>query len=299
MIPAFAKAFHYQVNWRSRSYHAGDHRGQQGGLGEEFRGNVPLVDYPDARRIDISQTVRDPHEQVHVRLFNQKNATPLYAVCDLSGSMQFNGQFNKMALMAEIVASIAYSAHQVNDTFGFIGFDAIVREDWLIPSSYRMQDAYALTQRLQHYQPAAASPLPNSSANSATSADGLLEVSHYLGKARGMVFLISDFHLPLATIEAALNTLSQHHVIPVVLWDMEEYRALPDFGFSTIIDPESGQQRMLFFRPALKVRFEVLFAERKAALESLFLRYDAPPYFVENGFDATALSAYFYQFSAY
>ena len=95
MIPDFAKSFSYQVNWRSRSYHAGYHRGHQGGLGVEFRGNVPLTDYPDARRIDINQTIRDPNEQVHVRIFNQKNATPIYAVCDLSGSMQFTGNSTK------------------------------------------------------------------------------------------------------------------------------------------------------------------------------------------------------------
>ena len=83
MIPDFAKSFTYQVNWRSRSYHAGYHCGNQGGLGVEFRGNVPLLDYPDARRIDINQTIRDPNEQVHVRIFNQKNATPIYAICDL------------------------------------------------------------------------------------------------------------------------------------------------------------------------------------------------------------------------
>lgn len=286
MIPDFAKSFTYQVNWRSRSYHSGYHRGNQGGLGNEFRGNLPLVDYPDARRIDISQTIRDPNEQVQVRIFNQKNATPIYAVCDLSGSMQFAGQFNKMALMAEIAASIAYSANQAADTFGFVGFDEVVREDWLTKSSYRMQDAYDTTKRLLSYQPTSAG------------SDGLLEVTQYLGQARGLVFIISDFHIPLETLEAALNTLSSHHVVPIVLWDQDEYKSLPNFGFSSIVDPESGQQRTLFFRKELKRRFEEMFAKRRADIESLFMRYESPPYFVENGFDATAISEYFNQFSA-
>ncbi|HYN54657.1 MAG TPA: DUF58 domain-containing protein [Methylotenera sp.] len=286
MIPSFAKSFTYQINWRSRSYHAGYHRGNQGGLGVEFRGNVPLVDYPDARRIDINQTIRDPNEQVHVRIFNQKNATPIYAICDLSGSMQFTGRFNKMALAAEIAASVAYSAYQAGDTFSFIGFDQVVREDWTTKSSYRMQDAYELTKRLLNYSPAP------------TGSDGLLDVNRFMGQARSLVFLISDFHMPLETIEAALNTLSNHHVVPVVLWDAEEYKLLPNFGFSTIIDPETGQQRTLFFRKELKRRFEAMFAQRRADMESLFMRYESPPYFAENGFDAEAISEYFYQFSA-
>lgn len=286
MIPDFAKSFIYQINWRSRSYHSGYHRGNQGGLGVEFRGNVPLVDYPDARRIDINQTIRDPNEQVHVRIFNQKNATPIYAICDLSGSMQFNGRFNKMALTAEIAASVAYSAYQAGDTFSFIGFDQVIREDWTTKSSYRMQDSYELTKRLRTYTPAP------------VGSDGLLDVNRFMGQARGLVFLISDFHMPLETIEAALNTLSNQHVVPVVLWDAEEYKSLPNFGFSTIIDPESGQQRTLFFRKELKNRFEAMFAQRKLDIESLFMRYESPLYFAENGFDADAISEYFYQFSA-
>ena len=286
MVPDFAKAFTYQINWRSRSYHAGYHRGTQSGLGVEFRGNVPLVDYPDARRIDIRQTIRDPGEQVHVRIFNQKNATPIYAVCDLSGSMRFTGRRNKMALAAEIAASVAYSAYQAGDTFSFVGFDQAVREDWLTPPSYRMHDAFALTHQLMNYLPGQ------------IGAEGLLDISRYLGQARGLVFLISDFHMPLDMLEQALNMLSRHHVVPVVLWDAEEFRKLPNFGFSTIIDPETSAQRTLFFRKELRRRFEEAFAERREKLEELFMRYETPPYFVEDGFDAAAISEYFYQFSA-
>ena len=175
---------------------------------------------------------------------------------------------------------------QAADTFGFVGFDEVVREDWLTKSSYRMQDAYDTTKRLLSYQPTSAG------------SDGLLEVTQYLGQARGLVFIISDFHIPLETIEAALNTLSNHHVVPIVLWDQDEYKSLPNFGFSSIVDPESGQQRTLFFRKELKRRFEEMFAKRRAAIESLFMRYESPPYFVESGFDAAAISEYFNQFSA-
>ena len=306
MIPNFAKIFSYQINWRSRSHHAGYHRGAHGGLGVEFRGNVPLVDYPDARRIDINQTIRDPNEQVHVRIFNQKNATPIYAVCDLSASMQFRGHHeknnekayekayvkirgkarSKTALMAEIAASIAYSAYQASDTFSFIGFDNEVRQDWHSKVSYRMQDAYELCERLAYYKP------------TAVGSEGILLVNDYIGRARSLVFLISDFHMPLETIEAALNTLSGHHVVPVVLWNSAEYQSLPNFGLTTIIDAESGEQRTLFFRKALKKRFLEAFEQRKSDLSNLFMRYECPPFFVEDTFNAETISEYFHQFSA-
>jgi uncharacterized protein (DUF58 family) len=286
MIPAFAKAFSYQINWRSRSYHSGYHRGAQSGLGAEFRGNVPLVDYPDARRIDINQSIRDPSDQVHVRIFNQKNPTPIYAVCDLSGSMQFTGSCSKIALAAEIAASVAYSAYQVSDSFGFIGFDSEVRMDWMTQPSTKMTDAFELTERLRDFKPSPAG------------SDGLLDVTRYLGQARSLVFLISDFHMPLETLEQALNMLSRHHVVPVVVWDSAEYQKLPSFGFSTIVDPETGAQRTLFFRKELQRKFQQAFQERRQKLEALFMQYETPPYFAEDRFDAEAISEYFYQFSA-
>lgn len=286
MIPAFAKTFSYQINWRSRNYHAGYHRGLEGGVGTEFRDNVPLVDYPDARRIDINQTIRDPNEQVFVRVFNQKNPAPVFAACDLSGSMRFAGSCSKMALAAEIAASVAYSVHQSNDNFGFIGFDKAIREDWLTPLSRKMHDAFEITQNLTNYQP------------TSKGVDGLLDLHRYLGSARALVFLISDFHMPLVIIEQALNTLSRHHVVPVVLWDSWEYKKLPHFGFSTITDPETGEQRTLFFRKELRRKFEEAFLARREQLKALFMRYEMPPHYVEDRFEAAALSEYFHQFSS-
>lgn len=286
MIPAYAKAFSYQINWRSRSYHDGYHKGAQVGVGMEFRGNSPLVDYPDVRRIDIRQTIRDPAEQVYVRTFNQKNPTPIYAICDLSGSMSFDGRRNKMELMAEIAASIAYSAHQSHDPFSFIGFDQDVRKDWTTSPSTRPYEAFALAERLRNSQPGR------------LGAEGLLKVSTYLGQARSLVFLVSDFHMPLATIEKALNMLSRHHVVPIVIWDPQEYKNLPKFGFSTITDPETGEIRTLFFREALRKKFEQAFIERRRQLQALFLRYQSPPCFVEDRFQAEKITEYFQQFSA-
>lgn len=286
MIPAYAQAFTYRILWRSQSLHSGLHRGARGGLGMEFHGNVPLTDYPDARRIDLTQTLRDPMDQLHVRVFNQKNPTTVFAVCDLSGSMQFAGHRDKLARAAEIAASIAYSAYRNGDPFGFVGFDDVVREDWLTPLSRRMHEAFELTSRLMGYRPADAG------------AEGLQDVSRYLGSARALVFLISDFHMPPERLEEALNTLSRHHVVPLVLWDSAEYRELPRLGFSAIVDPETGVQRTLLFRRALRERFEQAFAERRALLEALFLRYEIPPCFIDDAFRAEALTEYFHQFSA-
>lgn len=83
------KEFSYHIGWRSRSRRPGRHKSNQRGMGIEFRGHTTLLSYPDPRRIDIRQTIRDPLEQVHVRIFNQKSITPVFVLCDMSGSMQY------------------------------------------------------------------------------------------------------------------------------------------------------------------------------------------------------------------
>ena len=79
--------FDYHINWKSRGYHPGQHKSDQRGMGIEFAGHATIIDYPDPRRIDIRQTIRDPFEQVQVRIFNQRSATPIVIASDLSAKM--------------------------------------------------------------------------------------------------------------------------------------------------------------------------------------------------------------------
>ena len=281
---ALAKEFSYQIGWRSRGRHAGRHASAQRGLGMDFVGHAPLISYPDPRRIDLRLTLRDPMEQVYVRIYNQRSAVPVFVACDLSGSMGFSGHTNKLRIAAEITASAAQSASRVNDPFGFIGFDEQVRDDWRVPSSIRVQSAYLLADELQHYRP------PH------VGGQGILEVSHYLPRERSLVLLISDFHMPLETLEEALIAMQRHHIVPIVLWDAAEYSAIPEFGLTHVTDSETGEKRTLLLRKSTHARIQSAFVERRAALDALLMRYDRPPFFIEQGFDADALTEYFYQF---
>lgn len=284
MIPAYAKPFTYHIPWKSSSVHLGEHRGSQRGLGFEYKDNVPLIDYPDARRMDLRQTLRDPYEQVQVKLFNQDNTTPIFAVCDCSSSMQFKGAGRKLDLAKEIAASIAYSSFEKNDVFSFIGYNSQVLEDFTLPLSHHVHQSFEVIAQLGDYQKAR------------VGAEGVLEVPQYLSQHKGLVFWISDFHMPIALIEQALNAMSVHQVVPVVLWDDQEYKQLPKFGFGNLIDLETGANRTIFFRAAVTAQFEEAFAARKQALANVFARFECQPLYLNGKFEADAVSHYFEQF---
>lgn len=283
MIPEYAKPFYYQVPWKSSSIHFGEHRGTQRGLGDEFKGNMSLIDYPDARRMDLRQTLRDPYEQVQVKLFNQDNTTPIFAVCDVSSSMQFKGQRRKLDLAKEIAASIAYSAFETSDVFSVIAYHQQVIETLTLSLSHHVHQAFEVIDQLGQYQ------------EMRVGAEGILEVPQYLSQHRGLVFWISDFHMPLSLIEQAFNAMSAHQVIPVVLWDEYEYTKLPKFGFGNMIDPETGMNRTIFFRQSVREQFEEAFAARKQALEILFTRFDSQAIYIHDQYDPDVMSRYFEQ----
>lgn len=280
------KEFTYQIGWRSRGRHPGRHASVQRGLGMEFRGHAPLIAYPDPRRIDLRQTIRDPFDQVWVKIFNQKSSVPVYVACDLSGSMGFGGQMRKLQIASEIAASAAWSAYRVNDPFGFIGFDREVREDWMFNSSVKVHGAFELAERLASFRPAH------------VGAQGMQDINLFLSRERSLVLLVSDFHMPLAELEQALGTMIRHHVVPLVLWDAAEYKNLPEFGIASVTDCESGARRTLFLRKQFRERIIQSFENRRDALQKLFMRFDMPPLFIENGFKADDLTEYFYQFVA-
>lgn len=283
MIPDYAKPFFYQVPWKSSSIHFGEHRGTQRGLGDEFKGNMSLIDYPDARRMDLRQTLRDPYEQVQVKLFNQDNTTPIFAVCDVSSSMQFKGQRRKLDLAKEIAASIAYSAFETSDVFSVIAYHQQVIETLTLSLSHHVHQAFEVIDQLGQYH------------EMRVGAEGILEVPQYLSQHRGLVFWISDFHMPLSLIEQAFNAISVHQVIPVVLWDEYEYTKLPKFGFGNMIDPETGMNRTIFFRQAVRAKFEEAFVARKQALETLFTRFESQAIYIHDQYDPDVMSRYFEQ----
>lgn len=283
MIPENVQPFFYQVPWRSASVHTGEHLGLQRGPGDEFSKHVSLVDYPDARRLDLRQTLRDPYEQIQVRVFKQEASTPLYAVCDLSSSMQFEGHGRKQDTAQAIMASIACSAHENSDLFGMVCYDHAVIPQLSMAPSHHAHQSFATIAQLQTFQ------------NVRKDGCGITEAAGWLGQQKGLVFWISDFHLPLPLIEQGLNLMSNHQLVPMVLWDPQEYQRLPRFGFGNLEDPETGQQKTIFFRQAIRTQFVEKFEQRKQALDQLFARFDIRPLYVPGQFEAALLSDYFEQ----
>ncbi len=273
--------FDYRIRWRAASIWPGGHRGAALGGGQEFHGHVGLLDATDPRRLDLRASLANPARQWLFRLYRQESEIQVVLLADLSASMGYVGAASKLALLARLVRVIGRSAQRAGDRFGFMGADGVLREDFLLPPTRRYGAVADLAARLE------------ATSLAGRSHAGLAAAAERLAGRRKLVFLVSDFHFPLAEADRLLTALAAHQVVPLVLWDEREIREPPAAGFTLLQDAETGAARPVWLRPAQRARWRIAIDERRVALERLFLEHGAAALFVDAGFTPELLGQHF------
>ncbi|MCR5868865.1 DUF58 domain-containing protein [Aquincola sp. J276] len=272
----------YRVGGPVQGHFPGHHRSSRGDSGFEFRGHASLLDAPDPRRLDLHASLRDPFGGWRVRVHAQRMSVPVTMVVDLSASMAFEGTHRKLDVVADFVDSLSWSAWRNGDSFGFVGCDTAVHPMLLQPQTRQRGAGALLAHALRAHVPAG------------RSATGLLQVVQHLSRQRSLVFLVSDFHLPPPLVEAVLDGLAAHEVVPVLLWDPLEFGPRTRHGLLNVTDPETGRQRLVWWRPALRARWQAArSAQRTRLLQQLRARR-LSPLVLEGGFDADAVTRHFF-----
>jgi len=277
-----AQELHYRVAAPALGHFPGHHLSMRGESGFEFRGHASLLDAPDPRRLDLHASLRDPFGNWIVRVYSQRRAVPVAMVADLSASMGFSGTRRKLDVLADFVDSLAWSAWRTGDSFGFVGCDSTVRTDMLLAPTRSRGAGSVLAARLRMLHP------------EGRSASALRIAHRHLGRQHALVFLVSDFHLPLPEVEAVLASLAHHELVPVVLWDPLEFAFTARRGLAHVVDPESGQRQLVWWRAALRDRWHAALRQRRDALLQLFRAQRLRPLFIEGAFDADAVTRHFH-----
>jgi len=281
MLPRRVPELHYRLGWPAAGGFPGHHRSHSGEGGFEFRGHALLTDVPDARRLDLHASLRDPFANWIVRVHSQRQSIPVSLVADLSASMDFEGAQRRLDVLADFAESLAWSAWRTGDSFGFIGCDERVRVELTVPQTRTRGAGTGLAQALRGWHA------------TGRSAHALRDAHRHLPRRRALVFLASDFHLPLAELDAVLASLAHHVLVPVVLWQPAEFGPGAAHGIAEVQDPESGERRWLWWRPALRERWRAAHDARREALAALFRRHRLDPLVIEGGFDADAVTRHF------
>lgn len=269
----------YRVSWMARSLRAGAHRSRYTGGTGMLRDVVPFLKSPDPRRIDLRQSLRDPFDQLHTRRFEQPASIDVVVIADVSGSMRFKGQANKLDIVAQLAETLAHSARRIGDRFGLMACDDAICQDLSVQATRRRGGEADMAQNLRAY-------VPRSSGASA-----LVTAAQSLSGRTKLVVLVSDFQLPLTDVETVLEALAGHDVLPVVINDPAEVEDLPPWGLIELQDLEGAGWRLLFMRPSLKKRLIEADAARMANLMALFSRHTREPLVVSRVIDWQRLAA--------
>jgi uncharacterized protein (DUF58 family) len=270
----------YRLPWRSISLRPGAHRGKHEGAGGYFRDFAPLLARPDPRRIDLRVSARDPFEGLHVRRFEQKSAVSVYVLLDVSASMGFAGNTDKMQLAAALVSALSAATRRSGDAFGLIGCNEQIEPTLQFPASRSAAREAEMRQRVAGFVPRG------------RGIAGFQAVAPFLAGRRKLIFVVSDFHAALEDIEASFAALSEHDIVPIILHDTLELEHLPRWGILSLTDLELGRRRLVVMRPTTRDAWRKESERRRAELFSLAARYGREPFEVKDRIDWDRLGSY-------
>ena len=278
--------FHYRLPRRLGAWRAGSHPATSLGAGQEFASHASLYDRPDPRRLDLHASLRNLRGEWLVRVNRQRAAVPVHVIVDVSASMAFGSPRPKLQRIADFVDALGRSAFRVGDALGMAAFDERERMELLVPAMLSRGTGTLMATLLRDC------------VARGRGAGGLAEVvRRHAGRAE-LLFLVSDFHWPLAQLEPVLDLLSHAFVVPIVVWDRAEIAPPEQPGLLSVWDVESRSQRTLWMRPKLRVRWLEAVAERRREIAACFARRGIRPFHVEGEFDGEAMSRYFLEAEA-
>ncbi|HEX7228995.1 MAG TPA: DUF58 domain-containing protein, partial [Candidatus Binatia bacterium] len=197
----------------------------QGDYQTLFRGfGLDLADireyqyHDDVRYIDWNVTAR--LQAPYVRVYNEDREITAWFLLDLSPSVDFGAQVNKLAVSGEFVAVLARLLTRHGNRIGAIFYGNQV--DTVIPArTGRRQALHILHGILSR---------PNGSASSETDLGELLRAAFRVIPRRSLVFIVSDFISTPGWTKPLAHLARRHELIAVRVFDPLEME-LPDLGF--------------------------------------------------------------------
>ena len=185
----------------------------------------------DVRDIDWNVTAR--HNHPYVKVYEEERELTVMLLVDVSRSRLFGAVGEeKREMIAEIAATLAYSAITNNDKIGVIFFSDKIEK--FIPPKKGKKHILLIIRELLDFTPE----------NHGTDISVVLRYFTDALKKRCTTFLISDFidsHDFTRQLQIACN---RHGVIAIQVYDKRD-TVLPDVGLMHMTDLESGASRWI------------------------------------------------------
>jgi len=207
---------------------AGEYHAVFKGRGMEFDEARQYQHGDEVRTIDWKVSARTG--QLFVKRYIEERELTVMLVVDLSASGQFGtvDRF-KRAIAAELAAALSFCAITNNDKVGLLIFTD--RVELYIPPRKGRRHVLRLIRELLAFEPD----------GRGTDIKLALDTINLILKRKSIIFLVSDFLVPLESYYPVLQVSNRRHdLIAVTLSDPGEHH-LPKVGILTIQDAETGE----------------------------------------------------------
>ncbi|MAT81823.1 MAG: DUF58 domain-containing protein [Phycisphaerae bacterium] len=205
---------------------AGQYHSAFKGMGMEFEEVREYQIGDDVRRIDWNVSARAG--KPHVKTFREERELTVMLLVDMSASQSFGtGEQMKRDLVAEVCATLAFSAIKNNDNVGLICFTDRVEK--FVPPRKGPRHVLRVIRELLAFEPE----------GTGTDLDAALEYLTRIQKRKCVAFLVSDFEDD-GWERAAQVASRRHDLIAVDIHDPRESE-LPNVGLVELEDNETGE----------------------------------------------------------
>ena len=185
----------------------------------------------DVRDIDWNVTAR--HNHPYVKVYEEERELTVMLVVDVSGSRLFGAVGEeKREMIAEVAATIAFSAIQNNDKIGVLFFSDKIEK--FIPPKKGRKHILFIIRELLDFTPE----------NRGTDIAQALRYMTDALKKRCTTFLISDFIAPADYRTALSVAANKHDVVGIQVYDKRDAQ-IPNVGLMRIQDLETGAERWI------------------------------------------------------
>jgi len=209
----------------------GEYQSSFKGRGMIFSEIRPYQYGDDVRNIDWNKTAH--FNEPYVKVFEEERELTMILMVDVSASEEFGTrkQF-KSDTIAEICATLAFSAITYNDKVGLILFSEEI--ELFIPPKKGKKHVLRIIRELVNY-------VPKNKKNSLSHALRFLMDSF---KRKANVFILSDFIDESDYLKNLKIAAKKHDVTGIRIYDEKESE-LPDVGMVTFRDNETGEQKLI------------------------------------------------------
>lgn len=215
----------------SQNIFAGEYHSAFKGRGMTFS-EVREYQYGDDIR-DIDWNVTARHNRPYVKVYEEERELTVMLLVDVSGSKNFGAVgVEKNEMMAEIAATLAFSAIQNNDKVGVIFFTDKVEK--FIPPKKGKKHILLVIRELLDFKPE----------SKGTNINAVLEYLTSALKKRCATFLISDFIDGHDYYKSLSIASRKHDVTAIQVYDKRE-TSLPNVGLMKVLDYETGEQKWI------------------------------------------------------